>query len=192
VIEALVPLKLPPGLQNSGTTYQSKGRWRVGNCVRFHEGTIQPIGGWVQRTLTGASIVGTPNAAISWQTNDGASYLAIGTTTNLYLIANSTQVYDITPTTVTTDGLTHYWQLDTFGQYLIAAFNEGSVAAPSNIFKWEGVVGVAAIAVTGHYFSPSRVHGIVVTPERFLVALRGADPGTVATGAFAPSAYRID
>src|ERR1700733_13040451 len=97
MIEKLVTLDFPPGLQNNGTAFQSKGRWHVGNLVRFYQGTIRPIGGWVKRTTTGATISGTPNAAISWTLNDGTSYLAIGTTTHLYVVNSANVVYDITP-----------------------------------------------------------------------------------------------
>ena len=55
-MDNLIPLELPPGMRNNGTTYQSKGRWYTGNFVRFFNGTIQPIGGWAARSLTGATI----------------------------------------------------------------------------------------------------------------------------------------
>jgi len=192
MIETLLPLSFPPGLQNSGTTYQSKGRWHAGNCIRFYGGNVEPIGGWVRRTLTGAPIVGTPNAAVSWQTNEGLSFLAVGTTTNLYVVSGSV-VYDITPTNVIGDGLTHRWQLEIFGTYLMAAFNRTkSFAGPNNLYAWNGVIGTIAATTTLTWGCPTAVFGLVVTPERFLVLLRGADVGTVNGGLFVPTASRID
>src|SRR5688572_44076 len=100
MIERLFALDLPDGFKNNGTTYQSKGRWHSGNLVRFFQGTKQPVGGWVERTLTGSAISGVPNAAISWQLNDGTSYIAIGTSTGLYVVTSANVVYDITPATI--------------------------------------------------------------------------------------------
>lgn len=188
----LIPLAIPPGIRHTGTVYQSKGRWYDGNGVRFHQGTIQPVGGWTQRTTTGATISGTPNCAYAWQTNDGASYLAIGTTNGLYVVTTSNQVYDITPTGLTTGALA--WQLSNFGQYLIASIIAANGGTPAiNYFKWTGVLGVIASECVGAYLGPSNVYGSFVTAERFLVVLRGADSdSTDASGTFSPIAGRVD
>src|ERR1051325_7779601 len=119
MIEKLVSLDFPAGYLNNGTKYQSKDRWYTGNLVRFYEGTIQPVGGWVQRTLTGAAISGVPNAGLAWETNDGNTWLAVGTTTNLYVVDSSNHVWDITPS-FNSNGNPVFWQLDTFGSYLVA------------------------------------------------------------------------
>jgi hypothetical protein len=178
LIETLFGLDLPAGFQNTGTVYQSKGRWHKGNLVRFFEKTIQPVGGWVQRTLTGATISGVPNDALSWQLNDGNAYLAIGTSTGLYIVTSANVVHDITPATVAGDGLTHLWQLETFGAYLIATFQRPIYldTAVINTFVWRGVLATPAIAAYDSNTGPGSAFGVTVTPERFLVILRGADP----------------
>lgn len=178
--EKLFPLDPPAGFYNNGTTYQAKGRWFQGNLVRFFQGNKQPIGGWIQRTTTGATITGTPNAAISWQLNDGNAYIAIGTTSNLYILTSGNVVYDITPTTVAGDGLTHIWQLETFGAYLLATF-ERPIYLDTNVvnsFVWRGVLATPAEATHDYTTGPGALYGVTVTPERFMVLLRGADPGT--------------
>lgn len=182
MIERLVALKFPPGLQNSGTTYQSKGRWHVGNCIRFYEGNVEPIGGWVQRTTSGATISGTPNAAISWQTNDGVSYLAIGTSSGLYVVNSANVVYNISPVYVGTE-TTYGWQLVNYGAYLIAIINHtnlDTVTTSSTIYYWTGDIATVAQPIGSFGFGfrtvPEIGFGVVATPERFLVMLRGADP----------------
>lgn len=186
MIESLVPLALPPGFSRRGTVYQSKGRWYTGSLVRFFQGDIQPIGGWVQRTLTGATIGGTPNAAISWQTNDGTAWLAIGTTTHLYVVSSANVVSDITPTSnFSPSGHPVTWQLDTFGSYLMAVYN-GANTNPSgyvNLFSWTGDVSNPAQPVGDATEAPTSVYGIVTTPERFLLLLQGNDPGVIGTSA---------
>lgn len=176
--EPLYPIDLPPGFRNNGTTFQSRDRWLKGNLVRFFQGNKQPIGGWIQRTLTGATITGTPNAAVSWQLNDGNAYLAIGTTSNLYIVTSANVVYDITPTTVAGDGLTHLWQMENFGAYLLATFQRPVYLDSTviNAFKWTGTLASPAVPLYDYTQGPGSVYGVTVTPERFLVLLRGADP----------------
>jgi hypothetical protein len=185
MLEKLFPLALPPGYLNNGTTYQAKGRWFTGTLVRFFQGTIQPIGGWVQRSLSGATILGTPNAAISWRTNAGASFLAIGTSTNLYIVANNTQVYDITPFGIT-DSPPYDWHLESFGTYLVAVNAHTTYQGHANQWVWTGTLGNPAYAiadpVSGIGDNPLSSYSVVATPERFLVLLRGSD---------APGAYGL-
>lgn len=78
-------------MRNNGTTYQAKDRWNTGNFVRFHQDTIQPIGGWTKRTLTsgsthtaGAFIIGRSYTIASAGTTNfttiGAANSNVGTT----------------------------------------------------------------------------------------------------------------
>ena len=48
---ALVPLKIPAGIYRNGTEYQAMGRWYDSNLVRWFEGTLRPVGGWLLRGL---------------------------------------------------------------------------------------------------------------------------------------------
>lgn len=45
-----IPLQLPPGVKRNGTLYQAKGRWYSADLVRWWQGSMQPIGGWVRFT----------------------------------------------------------------------------------------------------------------------------------------------
>lgn len=175
--EKLYPLDLKPGLVNNGTKLQSKDRWYTGSLVRFYQGTVQPVGGWVRRTLTGATIAGVPNAAISWTLNDGTAYLAIGTTTHLYVVSAANVVYDITPANGTPQPWA--WQLSTFGSYLMAVSNGPGVppAAANNSFQWTGATGTPAVNTHVAFSAgePAGIYGLAVTPERFYVLLRGTE-----------------
>lgn len=194
MIESLLPIKLPPGLLYKGTQYQSKGRWYLGSLVRFFQGNIQPIGGWVQRSLSGATISGTPNAAVSWMMNSGACWMAIGTTTKLYVVSSLNVVYDITPSPLFS-APPYIWQLDLFGDFLIATYNSPPISSPDdaslNFFVWKGNSAAIATRTDGHLddlavdaFSsfisaPTAVFGVVTTPERFLFLLRGMAPAMI-------------
>lgn len=192
MIENLFPVDLPPGFRNNGTAYQAKNRWFTGNFVRFFQKKIQPIGGWVQRSLSG-SISGVPNAAVSWTTNSLVSWLAVGTSTGLYVVSSNNVVSNITPSAgFETGGNPVYWQLCTFGSYLMAVYNGSGTNTSGfvNAFYWAGDTGLPAQQVqTLAIDAPQKFFGVVATPERFLLLLRGSDQA-VASGVAAQQQFR--
>src|SRR5437879_848978 len=105
-METLIALDLPPGVRASGTLYQSRNRWARSHLVRWVEGALRPVGGWVQQTDgTGVPIqvVGKPRNGWSWRKNDSAAWLSTGTATKLYVFAGSgLTLTDITPAGFTT------------------------------------------------------------------------------------------
>jgi hypothetical protein len=187
----LVPLAIPPGVYRNGTDYQSSGRWRDASLIRWTEGTMQPIGGWVTRATvqTNKKVRGS----IAWSDNSADRWMAAGTYEKLFVISASNTVTDITPTGFTpgdesaalnlgygggfygdytygtprqdvvnyTEATT--WSLDTWGEYLVACSN-----ADGKIYEWQLDVAADALAVTN---APTGNLGIVVTEERFLFAL---------------------
>lgn len=172
-------------MRNNGTVYQAKGRWHTGNFVRFFNDTIQPIGGWSARTLTGATISGVPRAMVSYRLNTGSQVVVIGTTRGLYAIVGTVK-YDITPAAVVSTVATRVWQLDVFGSYLVAV----DLNAPSTggrAYYWAG--DTATVAANLSPFTTGAVPltplSVVGTPERFLTVLgaKYTASGWSATGA---------
>jgi hypothetical protein len=193
----LLPLKFPPGVYRNGTRYQAVDRWYDADLMRFIEGTIRPVGGW-QEVSMDAAFSGKCRKLIGWKDNAATSpYLGIGTNSKIYTF-NEGVLTDRTPLagftagaedsaiTVGTYGSGNYgaysygvgdtaqstlveagsWQLDTFGDYLVG------VLTPSDgkCWYWDTVTD-DMVQMTD---SPTDCKGIVVTPERFIVAL-GAD-----------------
>ncbi len=203
MIETLYPLKFPPGIYHNGTKTQSTGRWYDGNLVRFYQGTIQPVGGWTQRTTTGATITGVPNAAIGVLRNDDSKYLVIGTSHGLFVCSDTNVVSDITPP-ILVGQTTLDWQLETFGQLLVACVSPFINTTNNNLYKWDGNPDAWATLVidaadgldvdTINYFrAPSKVKGILATPERFLFVLQHADPAVgLSTGNTTTLEYRAN
>lgn len=176
MIESLLPLDIPPGLFANGTKFQAAGRWNDGNLVRFHEGTIQPIGGWIPRATSGVAISGSVHAALSWLKADGTPLLAVGTENGLYIIDNGDVVFDITPTTG--HAAPYNWQLTLFGTFLMATntlLGDDDISA-TNVFVWEGDTGAAALAAFTTAEGPQGAYASFATPERFFTILRGKDP----------------
>jgi hypothetical protein len=204
-METFVPLDLPPGLVRNGTSYQNRNRWIDGQLIRFHEGTIRPVGGWaVARTTGGLEVqaTGFPRYSYSWRKNDGTAWIAMGSSPGKLYVFSAGVLTDITPAGLTqgvvngtvSTGVGAYgadlygggiygggsiagtiidadtWSLDNFGEALIACFTaDGKV--------YSSIPTAQATQVTN---SPTGVRAIVVTPERFLVALgTTADPRAV-------------
>lgn len=195
----LTPLKLPPGYYQNGTLYQAKGRWAGGTLVRFHEGAIKPVGGWQEviaseDTSTTITLSGTCRALIGWTGNDASQALAAGTNTKAYVLLLG-HLHDITPAGFTTGNVdpsygtggygsgtySNYlygindpqqetlvqpavWRFDTFGQELVAccAPNDGK------LYSWDYNTGHVLTLMSA---APTGCVGVVVTPERFVVAL---------------------
>jgi hypothetical protein len=201
MIEKLMPLNLPPGFYGNGTEYQAKNRWFDGLLIRFWNGTIQPVGGWksIENTL-GAELgplTGCPRGAYSYTAAGGVTVGAFGTTEQLAVMTEG-ELVDITPVDLENgscggsfgDGSGVYgggdygagpygglslagtlidadtWSLDSFGDYLV-----GVLTSDGRLLVWDGdVMNLAAEATD----APQNNNAVVVTPERFLVAL-GAD-----------------
>ncbi|MDJ0827912.1 MAG: hypothetical protein QNJ16_20695 [Rhodobacter sp.] len=102
----LQPIAPPPGMYKNGTPYGRKGRWVDGNLVRWHDGSIRPVGGWTRRQqAAGAgdipSFITTPadEAArdmFAWRDNGNGQNVVIGTNEALYHLDSLGTVTDIT------------------------------------------------------------------------------------------------
>ena len=46
---AMIPLQIPPGVHANGTVFESSNRWREASLVRWHDGSMRPVGGWTTR-----------------------------------------------------------------------------------------------------------------------------------------------
>ena len=199
---SLIPLQLPPGVYRNGTDFEGSNRWRDSNLVRWHDSSMRPVGGWTERTTTGATISGTCRGMLGWVDNSDNSNLAIGTNTNLYYVSESGVASDITPTGFTTGdanatvntgfGGNYYgtanfgqtrpssgvyqevttWSLDNWGEYLIAMTPDDG-----KIYEWQLNPSNSASAVTN---APVDNRAMVVTEERFIFALgAGGNPRKV-------------
>jgi hypothetical protein len=183
-----IPLVFPPGIYRAGTELQSTGRWYDANLVRWANGAMLPVGGWLPFTT---GLTGVARGAIAWVDNSGDRHLAVGTQDYLYEINEAGTVDDITPASFTTGDVdsgtqTGYggglygddeygtprsdassitdastWALDTWGEYLVAC-----ATSDGKLYEWDLTSDAAAISN-----APTGCSGLVVTAERFLFAL---------------------
>jgi len=178
-----LPLSFPPGIVRPGTPYDAKGRWYDCNLVRWHEGTLGPVGGFALLSGGGSVAVGgAPRGILGWRRNAGVAFVGLGTPTKLKVYSAGT-LSDITPSSGFTTGSTDAsgsfysrteattWQLDAYGEDLVAVST-----ADGKINYWDSSVGVGtpAAALTN---APTSCKGVVVTPEGFIVALGASGDG---------------
>lgn len=186
-----VRFDVPPGIYRQGTAYQAQGRFYDADLIRFYEGTIRPVGGWLEQSSSAVS--GKARAITTWLSNANVAWTGIGTHTGLYAMSRNGTVSDITPAGfvagsadasvgggygTSSYGSSFYgtprlsdtniipatvWTLDTFGELLLGT-------AGDTIYEWDLDVGAPATAVTD---APT-AEAVLVTDERIVMAL-GAD-----------------
>mgnify|MGYP003664753029 CR=1 FL=1 len=198
----LIPLQLPPGVHANGTEFESSNRWREASLVRWHDGSMRPVGGWTVRKSS--AFATAPRAMISYLDNDSDEHMAAGTYEKLYYVNPALTVTDITPSSGFTSGSlngalnlgygggfmgsTNYgraptssgvyaeattWSLDTWGEYLL-----GVSSTDGKLLEWQGNPSANAAVVAN---APVDNLAMVVTEERFVFCLgAGGNPRKVA------------
>ena len=193
---ALIPLKIPAGVYRVGTDYEGSGRWRDANLVRWHGGSMRPVGGWSERVDASSDHTAPPRAMHTWISNDRESHIVTGTANELLHLNPAGVTVDITPSGFTTGevdaavntafGGTYFgtgkygvkrpysgvfqeadtWSLDNWGEYLV-----GCATSDGKLYEWQldSATPTAAAQIAN---SPEDCKGLLVTEERFIFALQ--------------------
>jgi len=93
----LIPLKIPAGVYKTGTDYEGQGRWQDANLVRWHGGSLRPVGGWRERKDLSSTLTAIPRMLFAWVDNGGESNMTIGTANELVYVSSTNNPTDITP-----------------------------------------------------------------------------------------------
>ena len=202
---ALIPIKLPAGIYRTGTDFEGSGRWRDANLVRWSNGSMRPVGGWVTRHDVSSSVTAAPRAMHVWIDNTAGTNTALGTANELLYVNASGTATDITPTGFNT-GNEHAAVNTAYGggffsyggslygvkQPSSGVFQEADTWALDNwgeylvacstsdgkLYEWQLNTSNPAAQIAN---SPETCKGLVVTEERFIFALQaGGNPRKVA------------
>jgi hypothetical protein len=177
----LLPIKIPPGVVRPGTVYDAKGRWYNGHLVRWQDGVLAPVKGFAPVYDFGPGglqldIGGECIGEHKWVANNGAVWVALGTSTKLYMIvlrsANSGLMYDVTPAGFVAAATP--WTMDNYGEDLVACSDGTIYYVDTSTVAGSGGIGAALT-------NAPTCRAVFVTPERFIVALGvNGDPREVA------------
>jgi hypothetical protein len=187
----LIALDIPPGVYANGTDYEASGRWLSASLVRWHNGSMRPVGGWRERLADLSN--SAARGMIAWEDNTNGRWIAAGSYNKLFVTNASNTITDITPTGFTSGlldaavntgfsggfyGLSYYgtprpdtgnfseattWSLDNWGEYLVACSN-----ADGKLYEWQLNTANPAAVIAN---APTNNSGLMVTEERFLFAL---------------------
>ena len=157
---ALIALAIPPGVYRNGTDFEGSNRWHDANLVRWHNGSMRPVGGW--DTRASSAYAAPPRAMHAWIDNSQGSDLAAATYEKLYYTNASGTTFDITPHGLTSGskdaevntaygggfyGTGFYgvrrpysgvfqeattWSLDNWGEYLV-----GCSTDDGKLYEWQ-------------------------------------------------------
>jgi len=101
----LIPIRLPPGMYKNGTPYTRKLRWADGNLVRWHDGSIRPVGGWIRRVDSAGDDIDLLYAdpdieavrdIFAWVDNGQGQNVVFGSNKKLYHLDGNGLVTDVT------------------------------------------------------------------------------------------------
>jgi hypothetical protein len=96
----MASVRLLPGVDTEKTYTLNEAGISTSAFIRFREGLVEKIGGWVK--FIDLSISGIARAMLGWQDFNETSRLAVGTTTELDVITSG-QITVITPQTLVSD-----------------------------------------------------------------------------------------
>lgn len=96
-------IKFKPGVYKDDTPLEAKGYWVDTDKIRFVRGLPETIYGWEQATTT--ALLGICRGAMTWADNGRNPFAAFGTSQRLYAMDVNGLVYDITPVTSRTQGV---------------------------------------------------------------------------------------
>lgn len=202
---ALIPLKLPAGIYRTGTDYEGSGRWRDANLVRWSNGSMRPVGGWIEKHDVSSSVTAAPRSMHSWIDNVAGSNTAVGTANELLYVNASGTATDITPTGFvagdehavinvaygggfySTGGSLYgkkqpstgvFQEADTWSLDNWGEYLVACSTSDGKLYEWQLNTANDAVQISN---SPIDCKGLIVTEERFIFALQaGGNPRKIA------------
>jgi len=96
---ALSKIAFNPGIDKEGTQYTADSGWFDSDKIRFRKGRVEKIGGWEK--YIAAAIKGVCRSLMDWGSQDGQTFLGIGTNLKFY-VETGGAASDITPIRATT------------------------------------------------------------------------------------------
>ena len=116
----LVPLNIPPGVVRGATEYETPGRYWDCNLIRWRQGVMEPIGGWVAQSAANLPLGSRVRRIIRWRDNSNFLRTVILTNTEMRAFSG-TDYIDITPQGPFTAEFTSEFENQTIASFDTAA-----------------------------------------------------------------------
>jgi hypothetical protein len=186
-------IDIPPGIITSGTSYSIGKRWKNGNLVRWVNGILTPVGGWVNSRIFGTAgeVV---RDAYSWVDSSKRPWYAVGSESKLRVASPLNEIgtiYNVTPaglawtappdtgygaglygdnkygdSAITDVDSTGQWSMDNWGSLLVAVHTQDG-----RLFSWDPFSPVTIAAPVTN--APLDNTLVLVTDERMCMVLGG-------------------
>lgn len=139
-------LVLRPGINVEATPLLNEAGWSQSQLVRFFQGFLQKLGGWIR--LIGTPIVGTARAMLSWEDAASNQYIIVGSeqTLEVYLAG---VLYNVTPV-MTTDTVTPSFTT-TMSSTSVKVTDASNPAAVGNSIYILNPISVGGLILQGFY-----------------------------------------
>jgi len=93
----VMPVSIPPGVVRGATPYDTPGRWYDVNLVRWRQGVLEPIGGWIKQSAANLPLSGTIRKIYRWRDNSSFLRTLLLTTTEIRSFSASNGYVDVSP-----------------------------------------------------------------------------------------------
>lgn len=170
-------LKLGPGVNLELSSIANTVQLAASNLVRFYNGLVQKLGGWVQ--LTSQLFVGTCRGLHGWSDIVGNGYMAVGTEQRLQLFLNGS-IVDITPVAQTDNPGVSFSTIINTPNVVIA--DSGYAPAVGDWISLQTQVAVAGLILFGYYV-------VTAVGSNVFTINAGANAASTVNGAGAVPSY---
>lgn len=165
-MSTLISFDMQPGIFSESSGRADVNRWKDGNNVRFFEGYAEKFGGGVKQIAT--TFLGVCRAMLAWTTLTFSRYIALGTSSRLYL-TDLVGYYDITPVRESGNLTNPFTTTNGSVSVSVADTDHGNNTGDTVIFS--GATAVGGLTLNGEYV-------ITAVPSDDTYLISAATPAT--------------
>ena len=165
-------LRAKPGINVEATPTLNESAWSTSSLIRFFQGYLQKIGGWVR--LISTRIFGTARAMLAWEDANSNLYLAIGSEQAFEVYTNGV-LYNVTPV-VQTDTITPDFST-VMNSKTVTVTDTGNPGAATDLIIIANSISVGGLILQGTYEIQT-----VVDPNNYTITAASAASSTVNNG----------
>lgn len=100
----VLPIKMPPGVVRGATPNDTPGRWYDTNLIRWRQGAMEPVGGWVEQSATNLPFTDRVRGIHRWRDNSNLLRTLVFTDAEVRAYSSSSGYVDVSPTSLVSLG----------------------------------------------------------------------------------------